>query len=382
MSFLRRCRQDCVETSCGEFGSHTAQSIEASELLYEFVDGDDGGLRVLGRRADFWILGQTVKIEHARREVESEQEFGSKFPRIRLVVFGIKVLMTTPNAAASGSFSIGGDLTVNRLGFGAMRLTGEGIWGEPKDREESRRVLKRLLDLGVNFIDTADAYGPEVSENLIAEALHPYPKGLVIATKGGLTRQGPMEWAPVGRAEYLRQCVEMSLRRLKVERIDLYQLHRFDPKVPVEESLGELKKMQDEGKIRHIGISETNVADIERAQKIVKVVSVQNQYNISNRAYEDVVEYCTKHETAFIPWFPLAAGELTKPGSVLDQLAKAHNATTSQVALAWLLRRSPVMLPIPGTSSVKHLEQNVAAAELKLSETDWRSLEEAAKKVA
>src|SRR6202040_2830266 len=227
--------------------------------------------------------------------------------------------MSTPNAAASGTFLLGGDLRIQRLGFGAMRITGPGIWGEPTDREEAIRVLKRLLDLNVNFIDTADAYGPEVSENLIAEALHPYPKGLVIATKGGLTRQGPNQWAPVGRAEYLRQCVEMSLRRLKVERIDLYQLHRFDPKVPVEESLGELKKMQDEGKIRHIGLSETTVADIQRAQKIVTVVSVQNKYNITDRAYEDVVEYCTKHKIAFIPWFPLAAGELTKPGGVLNK---------------------------------------------------------------
>jgi aryl-alcohol dehydrogenase-like predicted oxidoreductase len=290
--------------------------------------------------------------------------------------------MTTPNAAHSGTVSIAGDLTVNRLGYGAMRITGEGIWGGPKDPAECKRVLRRLLDLNVNFIDTADAYGPEVSENLIAEALHPYPKGLVIATKGGLTRQGPNQWAPVARAEYLRQCVEMSLRRLKVERIDLYQLHRFDPKVPVEESLGELKKMQDEGKIHHIGVSETTVADIQRAQKIVKVVSVQNKYNITDRAYEDVVEYCEKNKIAFIPWFPLAAGELTKPGGVLDKLAQAHKATTSQIAIAWLLRRSPVMLPIPGTSKVKHLEENVATAELKLSDTEWQSLEDAAKKAA
>jgi pyridoxine 4-dehydrogenase len=290
--------------------------------------------------------------------------------------------MTTPNAASAGTVSIAGELNVNRLGFGAMRLTGEGIWGDPEDRAECKRVLKRLLDLNVNFIDTADAYGPEVSENLIAEALHPYPKGLVIATKGGLTRQGPDLWAPVGRAEYLRQSVEMSLRRLKVERIDLYQLHRFDPKVPVEESLGELKKMQEEGKIRHIGLSETTVADIQRAQKIVTVVSVQNKYNVTDRAYEDVVDYCTKSKIVFIPWFPLAAGELTKPGGVLDNLAKAHKATTSQVAIAWLLRRSPAMLPIPGTSKVKHLEENVAAAELKLSEAEWKSLDEAAQKVA
>jgi aryl-alcohol dehydrogenase-like predicted oxidoreductase len=290
--------------------------------------------------------------------------------------------MTIPNAAHSGTVSIAADLTVNRLGYGAMRITGEGIWGDPKDPAECKRVLKRLLDLNVNIIDTADAYGPEVSENLIAEALHPYPKGLVIATKGGLTRQGPNQWAPVARAEYLRQCVEMSLRRLKVERIDLYQLHRFDPKVPVEESLGELKKLQQEGKIRQIGLSETTVADIQRAQKIVTVASVQNKYNITDRAYEDVVEYCEKSKIAFIPWFPLAAGELTKPGGALDKIAQAHKATTSQVAIAWLLRRSPVMLPIPGTSKVKHLEENVATADLKLSVAEWQSLEEAARKAA
>lgn len=290
--------------------------------------------------------------------------------------------MTTPNAASAGTVSIAGELNVNRLGFGAMRLTGEGIWGDPKDPAECKRVLKRLLDLNVNFIDTADSYGPEVSENLIAEALHPYPKDLAIATKGGLTRQGPNQWLPVARAEYLRQCVEMSLRRLKVDRIGLYQLHRFDPRVPVEESLGELKKMQEEGKIRHIGISETTVADIQRAQKIVNVASVQNKYNITDRVYEEVVEYCTKNKIAFIPWFPLAAGELTQPGGVLDKLAKAHKATTSQIAIAWLLHRSPVMLPIPGTSKAKHLEENVAAAELKLSATEWKSLEDAAQRAA
>lgn len=290
--------------------------------------------------------------------------------------------MTIPNATSAGTVSIGKDLTVNRLGFGAMRLTGEGIWGEPKDPEECKRVLRRLLDLNVNFIDTADAYGPYVSETLIAEALHPYPKGLVIATKGGLTRQGPDQWLPVARAEYLRQCVEMSLRRLKVDRIDLYQLHRIDPRVPVEESLGELKKMQEEGKIHHIGVSETNVAEIEQARKIVRIVSVQNKYNITDRAHEDVVDYCEKNQLVFIPWFPLAAGSLTRPGGVLDKLAKAHNVTTSQIAIAWLLRRSPMMLPIPGTSKVKHLEENVASAELKLSDSEWKSLEEAATKAA
>jgi aryl-alcohol dehydrogenase-like predicted oxidoreductase len=290
--------------------------------------------------------------------------------------------MSTQNASASGKFTIGGDLPVHRLGFGAMRITGEGIWGEPRDREEAKRVLKRATELGVNFIDTADAYGPEVSENLIAEALHPYPRGLVIATKGGLTRQGPNEWQPVGRAEYLRQCVEMSLRRLKLERIDLYQLHRFDPRVPVEESLGELKKMQQEGKIRHIGISEVSVGETQRAQKIVEVVSVQNKYNISDRAHEDVLRYCEKNNIGFIPWFPVAAGELTKPGGALDKAAKAHNVSTAQLAIAWLLHRSPVMLPIPGTSSVKHLEENVAAAHIKLSDAEWQSLEQQATQAA
>src|ERR1700684_365439 len=247
---------------------------------------------------------------------------------------GMSTPNSTPNAKASGTFSIGGDLSVHRLGFGAMRITGDGVWGEPKDREEAKRVLKRLPDLGVNFIDTADAYGPEVSENLIAEALHPYPAGLVIATKGGFTRQGPNRWAVVGRPEYLRQCVEMSLRRLKLERIDLYQLHRIDPAVPVEDSVGELKKMQHEGKIRHIGLSEVTVKEIERAQKTVPIVSVQNKYNIADRAHESVLQWCDEHQVGFIPWFPMEQGKLTKPGSVLDQAAKSHKATTAQIALA------------------------------------------------
>jgi aryl-alcohol dehydrogenase-like predicted oxidoreductase len=256
-----------------------------------------------------------------------------------------------------------------------MRITGPGIWGEPKDRDEAKRVLKRLPDLGVNFIDTADAYGPEVSENLIAEALHPYPAGLVIATKGGFTRQGPNKWAIVGHPEYLRQCVELSLRRLKLERIELYQLHRIDPQVPVEDSLGELKKMQLEGKIRHIGLSEVSVQEIERAQKTVAIVSVQNKYNIADRTHEAVLQFCEKQGLGFIPWFPMEQGKLNKPGSVLEQAAKLHKATTAQLALAWLLHHSPVLLPIPGTSSVKHLEENVAAATLKLSEAEWQSLE-------
>src|SRR5664279_3886150 len=224
---------------------------------------------------------------------------------------------TTSTAAAGGTFSLG-DITVNRMGFGAVRITGDGIWGEPKNPEEAKKVLRRAVELGVNFIDTADSYGPEISERLISEALQPYPAGLVIATKAGLTRQGPNKWAPVGRPEYLRQCLELSLRRLKLERIDLYQLHRIDPKVPAEDQFGELKKMQSEGKIRHIGLSEVKPAEIEQARKTIGVVSVQNKYNISDREHDDVVEYCEKHKIGFIPWFPVAAGKLVKPGSVLD----------------------------------------------------------------
>jgi pyridoxine 4-dehydrogenase len=285
----------------------------------------------------------------------------------------------TVNAKASGTFTIGGDLTVNRLGFGAMRITGDGIWGEPKNPEEARKVLRRALDLGVNFIDTADAYGPEVSERIIAETLHPYPKDLVIATKGGLTRQGPDKWAPVGRAEYLTQCVEMSLRRLKLERIDLYQLHRIDPKVPVEESLGALKTLQEAGKIRHIGLSEVSPAEIEQAGKTARIVSVQNRYNITDREHEGTLDYCQQHGLGFIPWFPVAAGKLAQPGGPLDGIAKRHGATVAQLSIAWLLHRSPVMLPIPGTSSVKHLEENVAAAGLKLDDKEWAEVENVAK---
>ncbi|MGA8593523.1 MAG: aldo/keto reductase [Bryobacteraceae bacterium] len=290
--------------------------------------------------------------------------------------------METVNASASGTFPIGGDLKVNRLGFGAMRITGEGIWGEPKNPEEAKRVLRRALELGINFIDTADAYGPDVSERIIAEALHPYPKHLVIATKGGLTRQGPGKWAPVGRPEYLHQCVEMSLRRLRVERIDLYQLHRIDPKVPVEESLGILKDLQSAGKIRHIGLSEVSVAEIERAKKTAPIVSVQNQYNLTDRQHEDVVAYCEKNQLGFIPWFPMSAGKLAKAGGPLDEAAKRHKVSVSQLALAWLLHRSTVMLPIPGTSSVAHLEENVRAAALKLDEKDWAALQNSAKAAA
>ena len=285
----------------------------------------------------------------------------------------------TVDAKASGTFAIGGDMSVNRLGFGAMRITGKGIWGEPADTEAAKKVLQRAVALGVNFIDTADSYGPEVSERLIGESLAPYANGVVIATKAGLTRQGPDKWLPVGRPEYLQQQVEMSLRRLKVERIDLWQLHRIDPKVPVEESLGAIKRMQKQGKIRHIGLSEVKPHEIDQARKVVDIVSVQNQYNIGDRQHEDVVDYCTQNKIAFIPWFPVAAGKLAQPGGKLDAAAKAHGATVSQLSLAWLLHRSPVMLPIPGTSSVEHLEENIAAAGVQLSDTEWKEIEDSAK---
>jgi pyridoxine 4-dehydrogenase len=282
--------------------------------------------------------------------------------------------------AQSGTLTIG-NLTVNRLGFGAMRITGKGIWGEPEDIDEARRVLKRAVELGVNFIDTADSYGPDVSERIIGETLYPYPKDLAIATKGGLTRQGPDRWAPVGRPEYLRQQLEMSLRRLRLERIELYQLHRIDPKVPVEESLGALKDMQTEGKIRHIGLSEVTPEEIERARKTAEIVSVQNRYNISDRAHEATLDWCERHNVGFIPWFPVAAGELARPGGIMDEAARRHGVTVAQLSIAWLLHRSPVMLPIPGTSSVPHLEENVASARVRLSPDEWKEIEQAARPV-
>jgi aryl-alcohol dehydrogenase-like predicted oxidoreductase len=279
------------------------------------------------------------------------------------------------HASASGTFTLGGDITINRLGFGAMRITGEGIWGEPKDPEQAKKVLRRAVELGVNFIDTADSYGPDVSERLIAEALHPYPKDLIIATKAGFTRSGPNAWAAVGRPEYLHQQVEMSLRRLKLERIDLWQLHRIDPKVPVEESLGIIKKLQQQGKIRHVGLSEVSPEEIDRANKTVPIVSVQNQYNLSDRKHENALQYSEKHHLGFIPWFPVAAGKLARPGGPLDAAAKRHNITVAQLSLAWLLHHSPVMLPIPGTSSVQHLEENIAAAGVHLGAEEWKAIE-------
>ena len=277
------------------------------------------------------------------------------------------------------TFKLGGDLEINRLGFGAMRIVGDGVWGEPRDRATAKAVLRRAVELGVDFIDTADAYGPDVSEPLIAEALAPYKAGLVIATKGGLTRQGPNKWAPVGRAEYLTQQVEMSLRFLRTDCLDLWQLHRIDPKVPVEESLGAAKAMQDAGKIRHIGLSEVKVAEIEQARKVCEIVSVQNKYNLGDRTYEDVVEYCEKEGIGFIPWAPVASGKLVKEGGKLDALAKQHGVSLSQLSVAWLLHHSPVILPIPGTSSVEHLEQNLKAADVTLNDEEWKAVEEAVK---
>jgi len=274
-------------------------------------------------------------------------------------------------------FPIGGDLPVHRLGFGAMRVTGPGVWGEPRDPAEARRVLKRAVELGVNLVDTADSYGPEISERLIAEALHPYPRGLIIATKGGLTRSGPGRWAAVGRPEYLQQCVELSLRRLKVDCIDLYQLHRIDPRVPVAETLGALKDLQQAGKIRHIGLSEVTVAEIEQAKKTVAIASVQNLYNLGNRRSEAVLDYCEKRSIGFIPWSPLADGVMAQPGGALGKAASRHGATVAQLALAWLLQRSPVMLPIPGTSRVSHLEENMGAASLSLSRAEWAEISQA-----
>ena len=290
-------------------------------------------------------------------------------------------MTTTPSAAASGQFKIGGDLSVNRLGFGAMRITGPGIWGEPEDRDEALRVLKRLPELEVDFIDTADSYGPFVSEDLIAEALAPYGK-TVIATKGALTRSGANVWQPVGRPEYLRQCVHMSLRRLKIERIDLWQLHRIDPKVPRDEQFDVIAQMQKEGLIRHAGLSQVSVEEIQAAQKHFKVATVQNLYNLTDRTSEDVLDHCTAQGIGFIPWYPLASGTLAKPGGVLDAIVHKTGATPSQIALAWVLKRSPVMLPIPGTSKVKHLEDNVRAAEITLSDENFKALDAAAKAAA
>ncbi|HZT95950.1 MAG TPA: aldo/keto reductase [Chloroflexota bacterium] len=279
------------------------------------------------------------------------------------------------SAEAAGSFELGEELAVNRLGFGAMRITGQGIWGPPANHDEALAVLRRAVELDINLIDTADAYGPEVSENLIAEALYPYPEGLVIATKGGQTRQGPGEWVPNGRPDYLQRAVDGSLRRLRLDCIDLYQLHRPDPDVPLEESVGALKDMQDAGKVRFVGLSNVNTDQLKRAQSITRIVSVQNKYNMTDRASEEVLECCARDGIGFIPWFPLAMGELAREGSELSRIAEHHHVSPAQVALAWLLHHSPVMLPIPGTSSVHHLEENVAAASLDLGHEELAELD-------
>ncbi|MET7835000.1 aldo/keto reductase [Micromonospora sediminicola] len=285
---------------------------------------------------------------------------------------------STQPAKASGSYRIGGDLRVDRLGYGAMQLTGPGVWGDPKDPAEAVRVLRRAYELGVTFIDTADSYGPFVSEMLIREALHPYAEDLVVATKAGLTRSGPGDWRPVGRPEYLRQQCELSLRHLGLDCIPLYQLHRIDEKVPLADQLGELALLKQEGKVRHIGLSEVSVEQIEQARAITPIVSVQNLYNLADRSAEDVLTHCERNDLAFIPWFPIATGNLARPGGPLDAISTSHGASPAQLALAWLLRRSPVMLPIPGTSSVAHLEENVAAAEVQLSDDEFEALAHAA----
>ena len=289
------------------------------------------------------------------------------------VIFGAES-SASPYIATNPTWRLGGDLTINRLGFGAMRITGEGIWGWPPDRGNALKVLRRAVELGVDLIDTADAYGPETSELLIAEALYPYPKGLVIATKGGLTRPGPGQWVPDGTPQHLRQAVDASLKRLRLERIDVYQLHRVDPKVPMEASLGAIKEMKDAGKIHHVGLSNVEPEEIELARKIVPIVSVQNRYNIEDRKSENALAYCEKNGLGFLPWFPIGGTRGLKPENALNTVAKAHGVSVFQVALAWLLERSPVMLPIPGTSSLAHLEENVAAAKLKLAPVEWKAI--------
>ena len=284
---------------------------------------------------------------------------------------------TTQPVADSGTFDIGGETTVRRLGYGAMQLTGPGVWGPPRDHDEALRVLRRAVELGVTFIDTADSYGPAIAEGLIHEALHPYPDELVIATKAGLTRSGPGDWRPVGRPEYLRQQAELSLRHLGLDCIDLFQLHRIDAKVPLAEQVGELKLLQEEGKIRHIGLSEVSVEQLEEARQTARIVSVQNRFNLADRAAEPLLEYSEEHDIAFIPWFPLATGELARDGGPLAELAEELDAKPSQLALAWLLRRSPVMLPIPGTSTVAHLEDNLAAAAIELTDDEFAALSDA-----
>jgi aryl-alcohol dehydrogenase-like predicted oxidoreductase/predicted SnoaL-like aldol condensation-catalyzing enzyme len=345
--------------------------------------------------ADILRIDDGVLVEHwdvLQDEVTREQSksgrpmFGNEFPGLTKALRENKKennKMTSANQLSikSGEFQIGKDLRIARLGFGAMRITGNGIWGEPADRREAIRVVRRAIQLGINFIDTADSYGPRVSEEIIAEALYPYPADLVIATKGGFDRPGPNQWVENGRPEHLKSACEGSLRRLRLDRIDLYQLHRIDPKVPAEDQLGALKDLQARGKIRHIGLSEVSIRQIQQARKIVPIVSVQNRYSLADRASEDVLEYCEQNQIGFLPWFPLAAGQLSGVDSPLIRAAEQVNATPSQVALAWLLARSPVMLPIPGTSSVQHLEENVASAGLQIDKSAMQELDLAVRAV-
>src|SRR5437763_2890875 len=323
-------------------------------------------------------LGEAGRIVHVmtRRKFLGTTIAGGATVLAGAVFQKLASAVTTP--APPTTFQLGGDLSVNRLGFGAMRLTGQGIWGWPPDRDNAKKVLRRAVELGVDLIDTADAYGPETDELLIAEALHPYPKGLVIATKGGLTRPGPGRWVPNCRPEYLSQCIDKSLKRLKLERIDVYQLHTVDRKVPIEESLGALKAARDAGKIRHVGLSNVTTQEIDRAKKILPIISIQNRYNITDRESEDVLRYCEKEKMGFLPWAPVGGSRrssLPKSGTTLEAGAKRHSVSAVQLALAWLLQKSPVMLPIPGTSSLAHLEENMAAAKLQLSPDDWKRVE-------
>ena len=321
------------------------------------------------------VISEAVELAKTYSTEESGRFVNGLLGSVAAEVRGVKRSMTSSLAAAAGTFTLGGDLTVNRMGFGAMRITGEGIWGDPPDRAEAITVLRRAVDLGVDLIDTADSYGPYVSEDLIAEALHPYPDGLVIATKGGLTRTGPEEWHPVGRPEYLTQCVEMSLRRLRLDCIDLYQFHEIDALVPLEDSIGALAVLQAQGKIRHLGVSNFTVGELARARAVATVVSVQNRYNFVDRRSDDVVAVCGADGLGFLPWAPVDDGRLSRPGGRLDAAAAPHGVTVSQLSLAWLLHRSPVMLPIPGTSRVDHLEENMAAAAIALSADEWAALD-------
>ena len=321
------------------------------------------------------VISEAVELAKTYSTEESGRFVNGLLGSVAAEVRGVKRSMTSSLAAAAGTFTLGGDLTVNRMGFGAMRITGEGIWGDPPDRAEAITVLRRAVDLGVDLIDTADSYGPYVSEDLIAEALHPNPDGLVIATKGGLTRTGPEEWHPVGRPEYLTQCVEMSLRRLRLDCIDLYQFHEIDALVPLEESIGALAVLQAQGKIRHLGVSNFTLGELARARAVATVVSVQNRYNFVDRRSDDVVAVCGADGLGFLPWAPVDDGRLSRPGGRLDAAAAPHGVTVSQLSLAWLLHRSPVMLPIPGTSRVDHLEENMAAAAIALSADEWAALD-------